>query len=141
MLDISWRPNVAYSKRWIRYAVYFLVVPAHCLSTLFLFLFLFHSKRQSYTCQTFSPKLYCLRFIYFFYYCRAYSKLNGYEVQGYLLKADYTMEPRGPGARSPRGGGGGGRGNPKSMPYSGNQNSPLRGSDFPLRFEFLWICN
>ena len=39
---------------------------------------------------------------------------------------------RGPGSRSPRGGGRGG--NPKNMPYSGNQSSPLRGSDFPLRF-------
>lgn len=63
----------------------------------------------------------------------AVTKLNGFEVQGYLLKAEYSMD-RGPGSRSPRGGG---RGNPKSMPYSGNQGSPLRGSDFPLRILVL----
>lgn len=63
----------------------------------------------------------------------AYNTINGYELQGFFLKADYMME-RGPGSRSPRGGG---RGNPKNMPFSGNQGSPLRASDFPLRILVL----
>jgi len=62
----------------------------------------------------------------------AYSKLNGHELQGFMLKAEYMME-RGPGSRSPRGGGR----NPKNMPYTGNQGSPLRASDFPLRILVL----
>lgn len=74
--------------------------------------------------------------IHMFYY-RAYNTINGYELQGFFLKADYMME-RGPGSRSPRGGG---RGNPKNMPFSGNQGSPLRASDFPLRYESIKLIN
>ncbi|XP_035216130.1 insulin-like growth factor 2 mRNA-binding protein 1 isoform X7 [Stegodyphus dumicola] len=41
---------------------------------------------------------------------------------------------RGPGSRSPRGGG---RGGIRNMPFSGNAGSPLRASDFPLRILVL----
>ncbi|XP_035216127.1 insulin-like growth factor 2 mRNA-binding protein 3 isoform X4 [Stegodyphus dumicola] len=64
---------------------------------------------------------------------QAYSQLNGYEFEGYLLKVEYNMD-RGPGSRSPRGGG---RGGIRNMPFSGNAGSPLRASDFPLRILVL----
>ncbi|KAG8184266.1 hypothetical protein JTE90_001084 [Oedothorax gibbosus] len=67
---------------------------------------------------------------------QAYTQLNGYEFEGCLLKVDYMME-RGPGSRSPRGGGNVGRGGMRNMPFQGNQGFPLRASDFPLRILVL----
>ncbi|XP_054713128.1 insulin-like growth factor 2 mRNA-binding protein 1 isoform X1 [Uloborus diversus] len=64
---------------------------------------------------------------------QAYTQLNAYELENYLLKVEYMMD-RGPGSRSPRGGG---RGNMRNMPFSGNAGSPLRASDFPLRILVL----
>ncbi|XP_042906663.1 insulin-like growth factor 2 mRNA-binding protein 3 isoform X2 [Parasteatoda tepidariorum] len=65
---------------------------------------------------------------------QAYTQLNGFEFEGGLLKVDYMMD-RGPGSRSPRGGG---RGGMRNMPFQGNSGGfPLRGSDFPLRILVL----
>lgn len=61
--------------------------------------------------------------LFFLFLTRAVNQLNGYEFDGNTLRAEFSMDRRGGGAR---GGRGGGRGGPSGL-IGGRQ------ADFPLR--------
>ncbi|XP_076361075.1 insulin-like growth factor 2 mRNA-binding protein 1 isoform X2 [Tachypleus tridentatus] len=63
---------------------------------------------------------------------QAFSQLNGFELEGSILKVDFVMD-QGRGNRGNRGN----RGTFRPFPYSGNSPNPMRPTDFPLRILVL----